>query len=67
MGTAVWCKCLSELSCAILESFKGTFHLRFSGIRPLRGYQTPPPLTENHFAKKPLAELGGFLAQNSRF
>ena len=24
---------------------------------PLRGY--PPPLAENHFAKKPLAERGG--------
>ena len=26
---------------------------------PLRGYPSPTPLTENHFAKKPLAERGG--------
>ena len=24
------------------RSSKGTFHLRFSGIRPLRGYPPPP-------------------------
>ena len=40
---------------------KGTFQKRFSGFCPLRGYPPPPPtpLTENHFAKKPLAERGG--------
>ena len=26
----------------LLGAYKGTFHLRFSGIRPLRGF--PPPL-----------------------
>ena len=26
---------------------------------PLRGIPPPIPLTENHFAKKPLAERGG--------
>ena len=26
---------------------------------PLRGYPPPTPLTENHFAKNPLAEMGG--------
>ena len=32
----------------------------FSGFFPLRGCPPPPtPLTENHFAKKPLAERGG--------
>ena len=30
-----------------------------SGFCPLRGYPPPNPLTENHFAKKPLAEKGG--------
>ena len=36
---------------------KGTFQKRFSGFCPLRGYPHPPtPLTENHFAKKPLAK-----------
>ena len=32
---------------------KGSFQKRFSGFFP------PPPLTENHFSKKPLAERGG--------
>ena len=31
-----------------------------SGFCPLRGFPPPStPLTENHFAKKPLAEMGG--------
>ena len=39
---------------------KGRCQKRFSGFCPLRGYQPPPtPLTENRFAKKPLAERGG--------
>ena len=40
---------------------KGTLQKRFSGFFPLRGYPPPPltPLTENHFAKKTLAERGG--------
>ena len=38
---------------------KGSCQKRFSGFCPLRGYPPPPtPLTENHFAKKPLTELG---------
>ena len=48
----------------LFESFpNGTCQKRFSGFCPLRGYPLPPPtpvkLTENYFAKKPLAELGG--------
>ena len=42
--------------------FKGGLQKLLSGFFPLRGYpQHPPPtpLTENHFAKKPLAERGG--------
>ena len=32
---------------------KGSCHLRFSGIRPLRGYPPPPtPLTEKQSEKK---------------
>ena len=38
---------------------KGRFQKRFSGFCPLRGYPPRTPLTENHFAKKPLAERGG--------
>ena len=38
----------------------GAFQKLLSGFCPLRGYAPPPtPLTENHFAKKPLAERGG--------
>ena len=37
---------------------KGTFHLRFSGIRPLRGYP-PPLLTENQSEKKKVFFLSG--------
>ena len=37
---------------------KGTFHLRFSGIRPLRGYP-PPLLTENQCEKKKVFFLSG--------
>ena len=40
------------------KTCKGTCQKRFSGFFPLRGYP-PTPLTENHFAKKPLAEMGG--------
>ena len=40
-------------STANLFLSKGSFHLRFSGIRPLRGYPPPPtPLTENQSEKK---------------
>ena len=39
----------------IVTPYKGTFQKRFSGFCPLRGY----PLTDNHFAKKPLAEMEG--------
>ena len=38
---------------------KGRCQKRFSGFCPLRGGTPPPtPLTDNHFAKKPLAERG---------
>ena len=37
---------------------KGTCHLRFSGIRPLRGYP-PPLLTENQSEKKKVFFLSG--------
>ena len=40
---------------------KGTFQNRFNGFFPLRGYPPPStPLTENHFAKKTIAEKGGY-------
>ena len=39
--------------------FKGSFQKRFNGFCPLRGYPPLTPLTENHFAKKPLVERGG--------
>ena len=48
---------------------KGSFHLRFSGIRPLRGYPPPPPLTENQSEKRrffSLAEKGGTPPLNGR-
>ena len=50
--------------CGVLftSSDKGTCHLRFSGIRPLRGYP-PPLLTENQSEKKKvffLSRKGGF-------
>ena len=42
---------------------KATFQKLLSEFFPLRGYPPPPrpptPLTENHVAKKPLAERGG--------
>ena len=42
---------------------KGSFQKLLSEFCPLRGYPPPPPLptplTENHFAKKTLAERGG--------
>ena len=38
---------------------KGRCHLRFSGIRPLRGYTPPPPLTENQSEKKKVFFLSG--------
>ena len=41
-----------------LKNCKGTFHLRFSGIRPLRGYP-PPLLTENQSEKKKVFFLSG--------
>ena len=45
---------------AVIYTYKGRFQKRFSGFFPLRGFPpTPTPLTENHFAKKPLAERGG--------
>ena len=37
---------------------QGSFHLRFSGIRPLRGYP-PPLLTENQSEKKKVFFLSG--------
>ena len=42
-----------------VEVCKGTFQKRFSRFCPLSGYPPPTPLTENHFAKKTLAERGG--------
>ena len=51
LGMSIWPMFLH------LHLSKGTCHLRVSGFCPLRGY--PPPLTENHFAKKPLADRGG--------
>ena len=41
-----------EVSWKLSGLSKGTFHLRFSGIRPLRGYPPPTPLTENQCEKK---------------
>ena len=39
---------------------KGTFQKQLSGFFSVKGVPRPPtPLTENHFSKKPLAELGG--------
>ena len=39
---------------------KGTCHLRFSGIPPLRGFPPPPtPLTENQSEKKKVFFLNG--------
>ena len=41
---------------------KGSFHLRFSGFCPLRGYPPPTPLTENQCEKKEgffLSGIGG--------
>ena len=40
------------------QVFKGTRPKLLSGFFPLRGFPSPTPLTENHFAKKPLAERG---------
>ena len=43
-----------------LNKPKGSFHLRFSGIRPLRGYLPPPtPLTESQSEKKKVFFLSG--------
>ena len=41
-----------------LSDDKGSFHLRFSGIRPLRG-SPPPLLTENQSEKKKVFFLSG--------
>ena len=42
-----------------LTDNKGSFQKLLSGFGPLRGSPPPPtPLTENHFAKKTLAERG---------
>ena len=38
---------------------QGTFQKRFSGIRPLRGYPPPTPLTENQSEKKKVFFLSG--------
>ena len=43
----------------ISHSCKGRCHLRFSWIRPLRGYPPPPPLTENQSEKKKVFFLSG--------
>ena len=49
-----------SLKVGMFDLNKGRFQKRFSGFFPLRGYPTPPtPLTENHVAKKTLAERGG--------
>ena len=50
-----------NLICSKWEILQGSCQKRFSGFFPLRGFPPPPPtpLTENHFAKKPLAERGG--------
>ena len=45
-----------------LKSDRGAFKNYLADFFPLRGYRPPTlptPLTENHFAKKPLAERGG--------
>ena len=42
----------------ITQVSKGSCHLRFSGIRPLRGYP-PPLLTENQSEKKKVFFLSG--------
>ena len=45
----------------------GDLQKLLSGFFPLGGYP-PTPLAENHFSKKPLAEIGGTpppLAENS--
>ena len=38
---------------------EGTCQKRFSGIRPLRGYPPPTPLTENRCEKKKVFFLSG--------
>ena len=52
---------ISHVHLKVFES-KGRCQKLLSGFFPLRGYPPPPPpptpLTENHFAKKPLAERG---------
>ena len=54
----------TNLGCVVKISrsaCKGACQKLLSGFCLLRGYIPPPrtPLTENHFAKKPLAERGG--------
>ena len=39
--------------------FKGGRKMLLSGFFPLMGYIPRTPLAENHFAKRPLAEMGG--------
>ena len=50
---------LSKQIIGIFIGSKGSFQKRVSGFCPLRGYP-PTPLTDNHFAKKPLADRGGY-------
>ena len=63
-GTACWSwiRCAAQFPHFNFEPDKGTFQKLLSGFCPLGGYPPPAPptpLTENHFAKKPIAERGG--------
>ena len=45
--------------CNKVDVTQGTFKKLLSGFFPLRGSPPPTPPPENHFSKKPLAEMGG--------
>ena len=54
------------ISCHTIIEFKGSLQKLLSRFFPLRGYppSPPTPLTENHFAKKLLAEDRKFSLKN---
>ena len=51
--------CAEKLKWKNRADIKGGLQTLLNGFCPLRGYPTPPtPITDNHFAKKPLVERG---------
>ena len=51
---------MPDAKLSYFQRSKGACQKLLSGFFPLMGYPPPPtPLAENHFSRKPLAEIGG--------